>query len=492
MRPCPTNGMDARTDLQGPNASKADSIVMPTANKGTFGNWVQRKVTAVFRRSDRQATFPRVIRHIPPFIDEEPIPIDISGHPSDSAKSISRTPSETGSSMVDTMTAEQFAQAVGIEILVANDSEEDDNLTVTSSQSSPAIQDLALSHLPSSLALERNALTMPTAGAHDFILSISTTGSGKMRGPPPLDMGMFLPPTGSANVPSPSTPDQAIRPSIVRHVRANSMTLRPTARPYTRSSPSPIQDASSDLGCGSTYTFPRSISPSLPSDNSGTLGRPRAMTTTGPRLVQVTNRGRFTLTREESDHYTARRRLSVPAKYHSPPHTNSPLNTKTSADAFMERSASMNALPANRRRIQHSRSVSADLSSLPSTTRFQLVRETPISLNTKSSSQPTQPPPDVSIHQDGTASLPRLSISSPSQFASARRRHSQATPSLINTHCPKPRVARHASFSAKCSSPITEESYDLPLPNQDKPVPAHIKQKSMTQSIDSGVGLCDI
>ncbi|KAJ3295583.1 hypothetical protein HK104_002529 [Borealophlyctis nickersoniae] len=253
---------------------------------------------------------------------------------------ITPTPENCSSEL---MTAEEFARAVGIQILVHHDEEEEE------AEAAEEVVDGAVfpwrvsrraSFAPSSLS---GNTEYPESLATSTISSVSysTTRSfkrGRKYSASVLDMNVFVPPDDRLAVPahehsnpsssssSSSTPADPIPIGIPS---AASTTSLPSLTSSTSSPPIPSTMSTAPHAIRRLSTASRFSEPSLHSLDRH-LSRTTASTTTSslprstssppppptstvlptlgtsPKIVEVTSRGRFTLTREQSDHFTAR------------------------------------------------------------------------------------------------------------------------------------------------------------------------------------------
>ncbi|KAI8824231.1 uncharacterized protein EV422DRAFT_564934 [Fimicolochytrium jonesii] len=203
---------------------------------------------------------------------------------------------------VETMTAAEFARAVGITVLVESDSQDDDDFAPYTLESpfgaTPADTKPADASSPTQLG-RSFSFPQPSALCSDArshtITSLTTLSSRRYNIPSVLDTSMFGPPTS----PLPSTPKHALLSAAnqKRHSRSPSLPASPSLRTLQLSS----------VAYEEPPISPRTRSKSIPS-----FPLP-ADSPTSSRVVQVTSKGRFTLTREQSDHFTARQNHTYPA-----------------------------------------------------------------------------------------------------------------------------------------------------------------------------------
>lgn len=258
------------------------SLLVPVRhdrNHNVVAVWFQKKWASVFRKKSKLRDINNNNKYHPSV--DFGIPLNEHGR-QDTAES---------------MTAEEFAKAVGIQILVATDADDEEE-----HNRETLLQDAAISTLPPSdpcplIPLERrymeaNSVTLP--------LQLRTTSGTatllRKNAPPPLDMSLFLPPiTEKQTNPSPS-----------RHTRSPSVPNlpSPSTSSHCRARSASVCVPALSAPSSQTILEARSASVSMPVSTS---------THPSPRVVQVTNKGRFTLTRERSAHFTAPRKTHTRA-----------------------------------------------------------------------------------------------------------------------------------------------------------------------------------
>ncbi|KAI8918540.1 hypothetical protein DFJ77DRAFT_455978 [Powellomyces hirtus] len=265
--------------------------------KGNIGSWIQTKWSSVFTKGGKRP-------------HQEGCPT--SSSTTSSPTSEPKTPLQYGDEFqgdsfgipltgrtktVDSMTASEFAEAVGIHVLAVNDTQDDLQCqkpsrfkvcVPPSSQArpipSPSTASSTSSPSPTTgrMYMDFNAATCPIP-----LRSLGDRGNNaRSFAPPALDMSMFLPPDSLAIPPSPVS-------ARAGHSRSPSVPITPTCE----AQPDDLELL--------TFRHTRSQSVCIP---TATVDDSSLYTSTsfGQRMVQVSNKGRFTLTREQSDHYTAR------------------------------------------------------------------------------------------------------------------------------------------------------------------------------------------
>ncbi|KAI9004183.1 hypothetical protein BC832DRAFT_592869 [Gaertneriomyces semiglobifer] len=276
----------------------------PKRSSRTFANWLQRKWISVLEGSGRSKS-KREVNFIPPIQVDHARRESVATFQSVKEK---KPVDEDLSSTTDTMTAEEFAKAVGMQILVTSDSEEDNESTMLSTTSTFGPQAV----VPESCSTVHGCVEAPS-----LIRRTSVNSSGSVRYPSirrnytPLDMTLFeapivqapapnnatgtLPPTPSSTLSSPLSPTSSTESQS--HITSP---LSLSCSLPTRSPTFPPTNNLSQRGNRQARLADRRVSVCIPIALRADQGSPR-------QPVEVTNKGRFTLTRERSDHFTARR-----------------------------------------------------------------------------------------------------------------------------------------------------------------------------------------
>ncbi|KAJ3186313.1 hypothetical protein HDU85_007753 [Gaertneriomyces sp. JEL0708] len=278
----------------------------PKRSSRTFANWLQRKWISVLEGSGRSKS-KREVNFIPPSQVDQARRTSVATSQSVKEK---KPVDEDLSSTTDTMTAEEFAKAVGMQILVTSDSEEDNESTMLSTTSTFGPQ----AGISESCSTIHGCVEAPS-----LIRRTSVNSSGSVRYPSirrnytPLDMTLFEAPI--VQVPAPNSGTGTLPQALSSTVSSPSSLTSSTDSQSHISSMSPLS-----LSCSlptRSPTFPPTNTLSQRGNRQARLADRRVSVCIPIALrydqgssrqpVEVTNKGRFTLTRERSDHFTARR-----------------------------------------------------------------------------------------------------------------------------------------------------------------------------------------